>query len=174
MNKLLKVALGTGLVLSLLGCKTKPPQVVYITKDSVVTQTKTVYKDTIITIPGDTIRFQVPCDKDTVYIVKGKASSSMVTVNKGVVTVQNNCDEKDLIITKLRQELEHYQLSVDDSTKIEIITVNKVPAVVKFFAVGFWILLALLAGLIMFNKNLWVMIAGSVVSIVKLITKKKS
>lgn len=172
MSRLTKV-LGILLIISTLGCKTQPPQVIYVTKDSLVTDTKIVYKDTIIKVPGDTVRFQIPCDKDTVYIVKGKASTSLVAVNKGKVTVQTNCDEKDLIITKLRQELEHYQVAVNDSVKTTIITVKKVPGAIKFFAIGFWVLLALLTGLIMVNKNLWVVLAGSVVSIAKLFSKKK-
>lgn len=173
MKLLTKIILGTVLIISILGCKTKAPQVIYVNRDSIITETTTVYKDTIIKIPGDTVRFQIPCDNDTVFIVKSKASTSLVAVNKGKVTVQTNCDEKDLIITKLRQQLDHYQLSVSDSSKTEIVIVKKVPGVVKFFAIGFWILLALLAGLIMFNKNLWVVLAGSVVSIVKTVTKKK-
>lgn len=173
MKLLTKIILGTVLIISILGCKTQAPQVIYVNRDSIITETKTVYKDTIIKIPGDTIRFQIPCDKDTVYIVRSKASTSMVAVNKGKVTIQTNCDEKDLIITKLRQELDHYQLSVSDSSKVQIVVVKKVPGVVKMFAIGFWIVLALLAGLIMFNKNLWVVLAGSVVSIVRLVTKKK-
>jgi len=172
MNKLIKIGV-TLLGISLLSCKTQAPQVVYVTKDSVITETKIVYNDTIIKVPGDTVRFQVPCDKDTVFIVTGKSSKSLVTVNKGKVSVENNCDEKDLIITKLRHELEHYQSSVSDSSKTEIVVVHKVPGTVKFFAIGFWVILSILVGLIMFNRNIWVVLAGSVVSIVKLVSKKK-
>lgn len=174
MRKLLiNLLIGMGAIVLLSACKTVPPQVNSVNKDSVFTKTEIVYRDTIITLPGDTIRFQVPCDKDTVFIYKGKSSSSMVAINNGKITVQNNCDEKDLIISKLRQQVERIHFISSDSTKVITITVKHVPGIMKFFTWGFWVILALLAGLILVNKNLWVILASTLLSIFKLFKKKK-
>lgn len=169
MKKLLNL-----LTISLLlaSCKVTPPQVIYITKDSVVTKTEYVIKDSIITIPGDTIRFQIPCDKDTVFIYRSKHSSSMVQVNKGVITVQNNCDEKDLIISKLQAKLSHYESSASDSSRIEIKTVKVVPTAYRVYAWGFWVLLVAVGAILYFKQNLWVLLAGSMVRIAKVFKKK--
>lgn len=174
MRKLLiNILIGIGSIVLLSGCKTTPPQVNSVKKDSVFTKTEIVYRDTIITIPGDTVRFQVPCDKDTVFIYKGKSSSSMVAINKGKITVQNNCDEKDLIISKLRQQVDRVHFVSADSTKTITITVKHTPGIMKFFAWGFWVVLALLTGLVLVNKNLWVVLASTLLSIFKLFKKKK-
>jgi hypothetical protein len=160
------------LLITFASCKTTQPTVIYITKDSVITKTEYVIKDSIITIPGDTIRFQVPCDKDTVFITRSKSSSSMVQIHKGIVTVQNNCDEKDLIISKLQAKLSHYEASVSDSSRIEIKTVKVVPTAYKVYAWGFWILGIALAATLYFKQNLWVILAGSMVKIAKVFKKK--
>lgn len=173
MKKLVINLLFAGAALSLFtSCKTQPPQVVYVTKDSIITKTETVYKDTVITIPGDTIRFQIPCNKDTVFIYKGKSSTSMVTVQKGSVTIQNNCDEKDLIISKLRQEVDRYSLSTQDSSVTIYVKVKHVPGIYKFFAWGFWVLALALGALLYFNQNLWLAALGLVASIFKKKNKK--
>lgn len=174
MRKLLiNLIIAAGSIALFTSCNLTKPQVVYVNRDSVVTTTEVVYKDTIITIPGDTVRFQIPCDKDTVYIVKGKSSTSMVAVNKGKVTVQNNCDQKDLIITKLREQIDHMKLVSSDSLKTVTITVKHTPAAVRFFAWGFWVLLALATGLFLVNKNIWVLLISTIGSLVKAFKKKK-
>lgn len=171
-----KLLINLGLVIGVIGlftsCKTQPPQVVYVTKDSLITKTEIVYKDTIITVPGDTIRFQIPCDKDTVFIYKGKSSTSMVTINKGQISVQNNCDEKDLIITKLREEVDKYSLSTQDSTTTIYVKVKHVPGIYKFFTWGFWVLALALGALLYFNQNLWLAALGLVASLFKKRNKK--
>lgn len=169
MKKLLNV-----LIISLLltSCKVFQPQVIYVTKDSIITKVEYIIKDSIITIPGDTIRFQIPCDKDTVFIYRSKSSSSMVQVNKGVVTVQNNCDEKDLIISKLQSKLDKIQYSSSDSSRVEIKTVKHIPTIYKVYSWGFWILAAAIAALLYFNQNLWFFIATTVASLFKSSKKK--
>lgn len=172
MKTIIRIAGITALGLSLITCKTVPPQVVYVTKDSTITSTVTVYKDTVITVPGDTIKVQVPCDKDTVYIVKSKSSHSLVQVSKGKVTVETTCEQKDLIITKLRQELDHYKHNKSDSSMTKTVIVKHVPGIYKGFAWGFWVLAGLTTVLIMSNKNIWVVIANSAISLAKIFKKK--
>ena len=165
--------MGIGVIWLFSSCKTPKPSYIYVNRDSIITKTETVFKDTIITIPGDTIRFQIPCNKDTVFIYKSKSSTSMVTVNKGIVTVQNNCDEKDLIISKLREQISHYEIATSDSVKTEIVTVKHVPTIYKVFTWGFWVLLLGLATILYLNQNLWVLLISATVSIFKVFKKKK-
>jgi hypothetical protein len=143
------------------------PSVVYVNRDSVVTNTEYVTKDSIITIPGDTIKVQIPCDKDTVYIVKSNHSSSLVQVKRGVVSVQNNCDEQKLIILNLQEKLHHYEMQSSDSVKTVVVKEKYVPVAYKVFSYGFFILLAAGVTLMLVNKNIWVVVASSVVSLVK-------
>lgn len=150
-----------------LGCRLLKPSVVYVNRDSVVTHTEYVTKDSIITIPGDTIKLQIPCDKDTVYIVKSKKSSSLVQVKRGVVSVQNNCDEQKMIILNLQERLHHYEMQESDSLKTVVVKERYVPVAYKVFSYGFFILLAAGTTLMFVNKNIWVMIVSSVVSLVK-------
>lgn len=167
------IALVVAAMMMAMSCGLIKPQVVYVNRDSTVTVTNTVTKDSIVHVPGDTIRIQIPCDKDTVYIVKGKASSSTVQVKKGVVSVQNNCDEKDIIITKLRDQISRYETSVSDSSKVEIRTVKHVPTIYKVFAYGFWILASAIAALFITNQNIWILVVAAMSNLIKIITKKK-
>lgn len=169
-----KITIVLLVVAFLMSCGLIKPQVVYVTKDSLVTVTNTVTKDSIVHIPGDTIRLQIPCDKDTVYIVKGKSSNSTVQVSKGVVTVQNNCDEKDLIITKLKDQISRYESSVSDSSKTEIRIVKHVPTIYKVFTYGFWILAAAVATILATNQNIWILVIASVAQLAKAFSKKKT
>lgn len=156
----------------LMGCRLFKPETVYITKDSLVTFTETVYKDSIIRLPGDTIRFTIPIH-DTVFIIKAARSSSTVQVKAGKISVTNACDEKDLIISRLKSEILRYQTNTSDSVRTEIKKVKYVPAIYKVFSYGFWILAALLAALIISNQNLWIVIVTSAASLLRSITKKK-
>lgn len=159
--------------LSIASCGLVRPQIVYVNKDSLVVKTETIIKDSIIHIPGDTIKIEIPCNVDTVYIVKGKSSHSTVQVKKGVVTVQNNCDEKDIIITKLQDKVSKYESQVSDSSKTEIIRVKHVPAIYKVFAWGFWILTGLVAAVLLTNQNIWILVVAAVSKAIQAMTKKK-
>ena len=161
------------LLLSLTTCTVTKPNVIYITKDSIVTKTETVLKDTIIRVPGDTIRFQIPCDKDTVFIYRSKSSSSLVQVKDGKITVQNNCDEKDLLITQLKSQIDRYKSEKKDLTTIITKEVKYIPKIYKFFALGFWILLITVAVLGLIQTSLLGLIIGGIVKIVRLITKRR-
>lgn len=172
MKKILVVLIVLASVWS--SCGLMKPQIVYVNKDSLVTITNTVIKDSIITIPGDTIRLQIPCDKDTVYIVRGKSSNSTVQVSKGVVTVQNSCDEKDLIITKLKDQISHYEISVSDSSKTEIKIVKHVPVMYKVFTYGFWILATAIAAILLTNNNIWLLVVTGLAQLAKSFGKKKN
>ena len=143
------------------------PSVVYVNKDSVITNTEYVTRDSIITVPGDTIKVQIPCDKDTVYIVKSKKSSSLVQVKRGVVSVQNNCEEQKIIISNLQEKLHHYQMQSSDSVKTVVVREKYVPVAYKVFSYGFFILLAAGVTLMLVNKNIWVMIVASATSLIK-------
>ena len=146
---------------------------VYVTKDSIVTKTETVYKDTLITIPGDTIRFQIPCDKDTVFIYKSKSSSSLVQVKNGVISVQNNCDEKDILITKLKETVDKLQVQRNDSIVVKTIKEKYIPNGYKFYKWGFWVALGVALVVSTITTNIWVAVLGAIVSIVKIFKKKK-
>lgn len=169
-NLVYKIILITIIFDLLISCRGIKPSIVYVNKDSIITNTETVIRDTIIKVPGDTIRFQIPCNKDTVFIYKSKSSSSMVQVHKGIITVQNNCDEKDLIIKNLSSKLHEYELHKTDSVKTEIRIVKHTPVVYKVFTWGFWLLLTAGATLYFTNNNIWVLIATSLAGI---FTKKK-
>ena len=148
-------------------CGLLKPSVVYVNKDSVITNTEYVTRDSIITVPGDTIKVQIPCDKDTVYIVKSKKSSSLVQVKRGVVSVQNNCEEQKIIISNLQEKLHHYQMQSSDSVKTVVVREKYVPVAYKVFSYGFFILLATGVTLMLVNKNIWVMIVASATSLIK-------
>jgi len=154
-------------------CRLLKPQTIYITKDSLVTKTETIIKDSIIKMPGDTIRFTIPIH-DTVFIVKSARSSSTVQVKKGKISVTNACDEKDIVISRLRSEILKYETSSSDSIQTIIKTVKHVPTAYKVFTYGFWILALLIAGFLLANKNIWVLVATTVASSIKSIKKKKS
>lgn len=161
------------LALSITSCGLVKPQIVYVNKDSLVVKTETIVKDSIIHIPGDTIKIQIPCNVDTVYIVRGKSSHSTVQVKKGVVTVQNNCDEKDIIITKLQDKVSKYESQVSDSSKTEIVQVKHVPAIYKVFAWGFWILAGLVTAVLLTNQNIWILVVAAISKAIQAMTKKK-
>lgn len=145
---------------------------VYVTKDSIVTKTETVYKDTLITIPGDTIRFQIPCDKDTVFINRSKSSSSLVQVKNGIVSVQNNCDEKDILITKLKETVDKLQVHRNDSIVVKTIKEKYIPKSYKIYKWGFWVALGVALVVSLITTNLWIAVLGAIVSIVKIISNK--
>jgi hypothetical protein len=161
-------------LISLNSCGLMKPNVQYVIRDSIVTKMETIYKDTIITVPGDTIRFQIPCDRDTVFITKSKSSSSLVQVRKGVITVQNNCDEKDILITKLRDQVEKFKSESKDSIVVKTVKEKYIPRSHKFYSWGFWVALGIASLMTMINTNLWTIIVGGVVSIVRILSKKKN
>jgi hypothetical protein len=172
-NKYLTLFLGVFIILTLTTCKVNKPNIIYVNKDSIITKTEIVYKDTLIKIPGDTIKFEVPCNKDTVFIYRSKSSSSLVQVKNGKISVQNNCDEKDLLITKLESQIEKYKTE-NKNTNITITKeVKYVPSIYKFFTAGFWLFLCTTIILTLINTGLWGLIIGGVVKIVSLITKRK-
>lgn len=146
---------------------------VYVIKDSVIIKKETVYQDTIITIPGDTIRFQVPCDKDTIFIVKSNSSSSIVQIKDGIVNVQNNCNEKDIIITKLNTRIENLQKQINNTTTTKIVKERYVPKIYKFFTWGFWILLLLLIVSFSLRTNTPTMVFSQILSLFNNILKRK-
>lgn len=153
-------------------CGLMKTNTVYVTKDSIVTKTETVYKDTIITIPGDTIRFQIPCDRDTVFIYKSKSSSSLVQVKNGIISVQNNCDEKDILITKLKEKVDKLQTQKSDSVVVKTIKEKYIPKTYKFYKWGFWVALGVALVVSTITTNIWVAVLGAIVSIVKIISNK--
>jgi len=157
----------------LTSCKLLKPETIYITKDSLVTKTEIIVKDSVIRMPGDTIRFTIPI-RDTVFIVKAARSSSTVQIRQGKISVTNACDEKDMVISRLRSEILKFEAASSDSVQTIIKKVKHVPTIYKVFTYGFWILAAILTALLLANKNLWVLIVTTVASLLKSISKKKS
>lgn len=150
-NPLLIILLAVAII-QLTGCKIFKPEIQTITKDSIVYKEKLVFKDTIITVPGDTIRLDIPCDKDTIYVVRyTDRSSAIVQVNKGKVNVQFNCDEKDIIIAKLKSEIDSYEMLLSDSTNSKVEYVKYTPKFVLYSAYLAW-LIVILAAVIIFLR----------------------
>jgi len=165
------------LIQLLTSCGLSKTNTVYVIKDSIVTKTETIYKDTLITIPGDTIRFQIPCDKDTVFIYRSKSSSSLVQVKNGIISVQNNCDEKDILITKLKEKVDKLQEKRNDSVVVKTIKEKYVPKSYKFYKWGFWVALGVALVVSMMTTNVWIAVLGAIVSIIKIVSnnfKKKN
>jgi hypothetical protein len=154
-----------------LSCRMMKPETIYITKDSLVTKTETVIKDSIIRIPGDTIRIAIPI-RDTVFIVKGARSSSTVQVRSGKIAIQTACDEKDIIISKLRSEVMRFQAASSDSVRVEVKKIKHVPTYYKVISYMFWIVAALLAALIISNQNLWIVIVTTAAGLIRSVAKK--
>lgn len=154
-------------------CGLLKPETIYVTKDSVITVTNTVYRDTIITLPGDTVTIELPVIHDTVFVIrKGKASTS-VAISNGRLKVTSNCDEQNLIITRLQEQLHHYQTASSDSVKTTIKTVKHIPGFYQFTFWGFFVLAALITTLLLANNNLWIVLIGTLGSIFKTAAKNK-
>lgn len=157
----------------LFSCGLVKPQIIYIDKDSIITNTITVVKDSIITVPGDTINWSVDCLTDTVFIIQKPSSSAVVKVSKGKVTVRSTCQEKDIIISQLRQQLSHSELQSSDSTITITQKVKYVPGIYKFYGYGFWTLLAIIITFGLVNKNTYAMIATAIAGVISSFKKKK-
>lgn len=154
-------------------CSILKPETIYITKDSLVTKTETIIKDSIIHLPGDTILINIPI-RDTIFIVKSKRSSSMVQVKSGKITIQNSCDEKDILITKLQSEISKFQTATSDSVRVEVKKVKHVPVYYKITSYMFWVVAAIGTAFFLTNKNIWVIVVTTLASALRNITKKKS
>ena len=81
-----------------------PPQI--ITKDSVVEREVVTYRDTTITVPGDSVKIHdtIPCP-DVVYHKEVKSKSGRTTakvdINKGTLTVECKTDSLQRVIDSL-------------------------------------------------------------------------
>lgn len=160
-------------LLSMSACGILKPQVVYVTRDSLVTVTQTVIRDTIITIPGDTVVIELPARHDTVFIAKAGRASATVAISKGRLRVVANCDEQNLIISRLQEQLHHYQSLESDSSKTVIKTVKHIPSFYQFTFWAFFALAAVITALLLKNSNIWIMIIATLGSIFRTAAKKK-
>jgi hypothetical protein len=100
---------------------------------------RVVWRDSIVTLPGDTIEFQVPCDNDTVFILKGNSSRALVQVKNHEVHVENDCDEQSRIITGLISEINTIKSHSNDSSKTVTLPVKFIPAWYKFTNKAFYV-----------------------------------
>jgi hypothetical protein len=157
-----------------LSCGLVKPQIVYINKDSIITNTITVVKDSLITVPGDTINWSVQCLTDTVFIIEKPRSSTIVKVSKGKVSVKTNCKEKDIIITRLQEQLKHSELMATDSVITKTERIKYIPGIYKFYGYGFYTLLAIIATFAIVNKSTYAMIATFIAGAIVSLKKKKS
>lgn len=156
-----------------LSCGLVKPQIIYVDKDSIITNTITVVKDSIITIPGDTINWSIDCLTDTVFIIQKPSSSAVVKVNKGKISVQSSCKEKDIIITKLQEQLKHSELMATDSVVTITKEVKHIPGIYKFYGYGFYTLLAIIATFALVNKSTYAVIATTIAGIIASFKKQK-
>jgi FtsH-binding integral membrane protein len=96
-----------------------------------------------------------------------------VKVNKGKVSVTSICNEKDIIISRLRQELSQLHNQSSDSVKTVIQREKFMPKIYKFYGYGFWTLLAIIATFALVNKNIYAMIATTIAGIIASLRKNK-
>lgn len=160
-------------VIALTSCGIIKPETIYVTKDSVITVNNTVYRDTIITLPGDTITIELPAIHDTVFIARSGKASAAVTISNGRLTVKSNCDEQNLIITRLQEQLHHYETASSDSVKTTIKTVKHIPGFYQFTFWGFFVLAAVITTLLLTNNNIWLLIITTMGSIFKTAAKRQ-
>lgn len=169
----MRLILSAAILISLASCGIIKPQTIYITKDSVITVTNTVYRDTIIHLPGDTVTIELPAKVDTVYIARSGKASATVAISKGKVKVISNCDEQNLIITRLQEQLHHYETASSDSVQTTIKTVKHIPGFYQFTFWGFFVLAALITTLLLTNNNIWVLLIGTLGGIFKQAAKRQ-
>lgn len=138
------------LLLWLTSCKTTRTTQQTAVKDSIAYVERIVQHDTTITLPGDTIRFHVPCDKDTVFVVTGNSSRSLVQVHDHRVAVHNECDEQSRTITGLIKEINTLREHSKDSTNVKIVPEKYIPGWYLFTNKAFWIETPLLLALLVY------------------------
>ena len=154
-------------------CGIIKPQVVYVNRDSLVTVTQTVIRDSIITIPGDTVLIELPAKHDTVFIARSGKASASVAISKGRLQIVANCDEQKLIISRLQEQLHHYQSLESDSTKTTIRNVKHIPAFYQFTFWAFFALAAVITTLLLTKSNIWLTIIATLGSIFRTAAKNK-
>lgn len=94
--------------LAFASCSRKTIQTASITNDSIVIQHEVQYRDTLITIPGETITINdtIPCPEANVFReVKQGRTTARLWINKGMVQVDCKTDSLQQIVQMLRREL---------------------------------------------------------------------
>lgn len=135
MNKLLTILF---LLIAFASCKTMQPVVTTktIIKDSVVTKTETVYRDTTIYLPGDTteISVAIPCPdvKIDVATTKGRTTLTAKTDGRGNLKIDCKTDSLLLVIDSLKNTITetqkfHTELKQDIIEKPVTVIKYKVP-----------------------------------------------
>lgn len=109
--------------------------------DSVRVEIETVYRDSIITIAGDSVHvyLQNPCDstgqlKPSAFVKESSSGRSRATVvvNQKGIEINCDCDQEKLIITKMKERIE--QMS---SQKSEVKIVKPAPRWSWFYVYTF-------------------------------------
>ena len=154
-------------------CGIIKPQVVYVTRDSLVTVTQTVIRDSIITMPGDTVTIELPVIHDTVFVNRSGKASATVSISQGRLRIVANCDEQKLIISRLQEQLHHYQSLESDSTKTTIRTVKYIPAFYRFTFWGFFVLAGIITSLLLTKSNIWLAVIATLGGIFRTAAKQK-
>lgn len=135
-------------VMVLSSCKAQKEITRSTSKDSIVYREKIVYKDSLITLPGDSILVQVPCDTDTIIQKKGKTAGATVQVKNKVVTIRANCDEQNVKITKLETHISELETKSHEKDTIKEVPVRYIPDFYKYTTIAFW---AAVAGIIIYK-----------------------
>jgi len=168
----MKTAILTASVALLASCSIVKPKVVYIQRDSLITVRETIIRDSIITVPGDTVVIELPSKRDTVFVTRSGRASASVSISKGRLQVVANCDEQNIIISRLQEQLHHYQSTETDSVKTEIVTVKHIPSMYKFTFWGFFVLAAAVTALLLKTNNPWVAVIATLSTIFRKASKK--
>jgi hypothetical protein len=158
--------------LLMMSCGIIKPKTIYVTRDSLVTVTQTVIRDSIITLPGDTITITLPAIHDTVFIARSGRASAAVSISRGQLKVTANCDEQNIIISRLQEQLHHYQTAQSDSSQTTVVTVKHIPSFYKFTFWGFFALAAVITALLLKNNNIWLTLIATLGSIFRTAAKK--
>lgn len=161
------------LIISLASCSKKmlpPKETTVVIKDSIIERERIVYRDTVITLPGDTteISFAIPCPE---VVVDQKASNGRMKLTvksdgKGNVKVNCNSDSLILVIKGLEtiiKEKEKYnsnKTTIKIPYPVEVIKTKRPKSwwwlLLIFIGETFWIFRKPIIGLVKKIFGIWV------------------
>lgn len=155
MKKLFYIGLMALLAFSLIGCKSQKPTMTKETtvRDSISTTVQIVPRDTVVNVPGDSLKIKVKLNELTPIPTERKSASGKVTAkvsrpDKDNILVECNTDRLELII-ELKDKIINTLKQRDTNTVETIYVTEKYTPLWKNVLAGFGILfIALILGLV--------------------------
>lgn len=151
MKKLFYILLiGFGALL-LFGCKSQKPTLTKsrVVKDSVSVTTRIVPRDTIVPVPGDSLRFSVPLEAIGIEPIKAVSESGKVKASisrkDDQIIVDCKTEELELKLRLLDKEIEKLKTTKVVETETKYVPERFVPWWVKILAWAGGVSIALLA-----------------------------